>query len=47
MTINLNDLTLAELRAVARWYGLAESHDPDTLREAIRHATRQTPPDGL
>lgn len=37
MTINLDDLTLAELRAVARRYGLVESHDPDTLRTAIRH----------
>lgn len=47
MTVNLDDLTLAELRAVARRYGLAESHNPDTLREAIRHATRQTPPERL
>ena len=37
MTVSINDLTLAELRAVARRYGLAESHDPDTLRTAIRH----------
>ena len=47
MTVDLDDLTLAELRAVARWYGLVESHNPDTLREAIRHATRQTPPERL
>ncbi len=37
MTVDLDDLTLAELRAVARQHGLVESHDPDTLREAIRH----------
>lgn len=47
MTINLDDLTLAELRAVARRYGLVESHNPDTLRQAIRHATRETPPERL
>lgn len=47
MTINLDDLTLAELRAVARRYGLADSHNPDTLRQAIRQATRQTPPERL
>ncbi len=45
MRCTLDDLILAELRAVARWYGLAESHNPDTLREAIRHETRQTPPE--
>lgn len=47
MTVDLDDLTLAELRAVARRYGLAESHNPDTLRTAIRHAARQTPPGRL
>lgn len=37
MRCTLTDLTLAELRAVARRYGLTESHNPDTLRQAIRH----------
>ena len=37
MTVSIDDLTLAELRAVARRYGLVESHNPDTLRKAIRH----------
>lgn len=36
MTVSIDDLTLAELRAVARWYGLVESHDPEALRKAIR-----------
>lgn len=51
MTVTLEQLTLAELRALARWYGLTESHDADTLRTALRstleHQTDQTPPNGL
>ncbi len=47
MTVDLNDLTLAELRAAARQHGLPESHNAHTLRTAIQAATRQTPPNGL
>ncbi len=47
MTVSIDDLTLAELRAVARWYGLVEAHDPEALRTAIQAATHQTPANGL